>query len=618
MKTKRFLATLLCLLMLASLFPASALADDGPAPAGLVDAAGETGTGTDEEPANEAEEEPADEAEEEPADETEEEPSDETVEDTAQEEDDTDPAGLEEAAAPAEPAKEPAESPNPEAAADTTPEPGTTTESAAEPSTESDSEDSSETTPEVQYPPFDQSKTVNGVTVRVIADEGVFPEGAVLSVAAVPTAQVESAIEGEREAGQTVAVSYTFDITILDANGNELQPADGQSVRVSFAAAQVADQNLDTQVYHVSDDGSAQALDVASSGRTATVETDGFSLYTVEFTYNTLEYVLSGGGSVKLETILSAVGLTGEAEAASVSDASLFSVSNETGEWIVTSHRAFTTTEWLRVTIAGVEYEITVTDDPGAVPYVDASGAAQTPVTEYTPVTASTTWTTGWYVVDANTTISTRIEISGDVHIILTDGCTLSTGGVKVAPGGSLTIWGQTEGSGTLIADGRHTFAPGIECTDASVTINGGTVTANGDSSGAGIGGGNGAGGTVTINGGAVTAKGEDGAAGIGGGYVGSGGEITITGGTVTASCFDGGQAIGHGTDSGESGILSIPGMKVTEPRGHAFGWAGGCLPCLRRGHAGGMRPPRLQKRRLPILRRNGAPRGGLRVAGAL
>ena len=58
MKTKRFLATLLCLLMLVSLFPASALADDGPAPAGLVDAAGETGTGTDEEPANEAEEEP--------------------------------------------------------------------------------------------------------------------------------------------------------------------------------------------------------------------------------------------------------------------------------------------------------------------------------------------------------------------------------------------------------------------------------------------------------------------------------------------------------------------------------------------------------------------------------
>ena len=66
MKAKRFLATLLCLLMMASLFPTSALAGDRPDPAGLMDAAGETGAGTDEEPANEAEEDPATEPDAEP------------------------------------------------------------------------------------------------------------------------------------------------------------------------------------------------------------------------------------------------------------------------------------------------------------------------------------------------------------------------------------------------------------------------------------------------------------------------------------------------------------------------------------------------------------------------
>ena len=45
--------------------------------------------------------------------------------------------------------------------------------------------------------------------------------------------------------------------------------------------------------------------------------------------------------------------MTGEAEAVAVSDASLFSASDATGEWVITAHRAFSTTEWMKVTIGG-------------------------------------------------------------------------------------------------------------------------------------------------------------------------------------------------------------------------------------------------------------------------
>ncbi len=210
---------------------------------------------------------------------------------------------------------------------------------------------------------FKQSQTVSGVTVTVAADAGAFPADAKLSVASASPSATEAAIAPEREASENVAASYTFDIKVLDKNGEELQPADGRSVQVSFATAEVADPNLDTHVYHVPDSASeAEELAVSESGGTATATSDGFSYYTVEFTYDNLQYVLPGGEEVALADVLNTVGLQGEPEAVEVSNPELFSASNETGEWVVASHEAFTSDEWMRVTIAGKPYEIAVTD----------------------------------------------------------------------------------------------------------------------------------------------------------------------------------------------------------------------------------------------------------------
>ncbi len=239
---------------------------------------------------------------------------------------------------------------------------------AAEPAEAGD--DPAETTPEpaADAVAFRQRAVCGGVTVSVTAGEGVFPEGAALSVRQAPArAQraAAAAIESERSGSVTTAASYTFDIQVLDADGNELQPADGRTVTVAFSTAEVANRNLDVQVYHISDAGdelSAAALDVDTKGNTATVTTDGFSYYTVEFTYGSLQYVMPGDSTVPLADILSAVGLTGTVTDVAVSNDNLFSVSKKVGGWYVTAHEAFTSREWLKVTIGGVVYEIVVTD----------------------------------------------------------------------------------------------------------------------------------------------------------------------------------------------------------------------------------------------------------------
>lgn len=240
-----------------------------------------------------------------------------------------------------------------------------------------ESEVSEEGEDEKTYPLFVRSCSVDGIRVTVTASEGAFPEGATLSVNKVTDSekeQINQAVEAVRDDSVSVAEAYTFDIKVLDENGTELQPANGQTVNVSFAMDEVSNQNLSTDIYHIPEENGslvAEELSTSESGNTVTAVSDGFSYYTVEFTYNEKQYVMEGDSSVALTDILSYVGITkadgnaatdSDITAVSVSDESLFSASNESGEWIVTAHQAFTSNEWMKVTVDGVEYEIVVTD----------------------------------------------------------------------------------------------------------------------------------------------------------------------------------------------------------------------------------------------------------------
>lgn len=219
-----------------------------------------------------------------------------------------------------------------------------------------------------KMPAFSETKAIDGVKITVAADKDVFPKGVTLSIRKVSKADgrnVDKAIDKIREDGVNVAAAYTFDIKIVDKDGNEIQPADGKKVRVSFEAEEVGNDNLAADIYHITGKGkklSAEMLDSAEHDDKVTASTGGFSLYTVEFTYDEIQYVMEGDTSVALSDILDEVGLTGEVTGVEVSDDSLFSAKKKDGKWMVTAHKAFSTTEWMKVTIDGVVYEIVVTD----------------------------------------------------------------------------------------------------------------------------------------------------------------------------------------------------------------------------------------------------------------
>lgn len=211
------------------------------------------------------------------------------------------------------------------------------------------------------------------------------------------------------------------------------------------------------------------------------------------------------------------------------------------------------------------------------ISYIDADGNSQT-CDSATDVNAnSTTWNTGWYVVNSNVTISQQVIVTGDVHLILMDDCILNVKGCIVVRGSnSLTIYGQEQGNGTLSASGGWGEA-GIggseNVSGGNITINGGTITATGGGKSAGIGGGTqGGGGNITINGGTITANSGEYAAGIGGGSDGSAGNIIINGGRITATGGNFGPGIG-----GKGGNITINGgtIKATgRPGGAGIGSA--------------------------------------------
>ena len=234
--------------------------------------------------------------------------------------------------------------------------------------------------------------------------------------------------------------------------------------------------------------------------------------------------------------------------------------------------------------------------------YIAADGTLQShTATELT--SSDHELTSGWYVVNGNVAItpyvvplwddwagsynyvaSSRINISGDVNIILADGATLNAvngtytgpeyqegrdaaGGIHVPAGSSLTIYRQSGGTGVLNAStnssdeaaigGGYPGLGGGNAHAGTITIYGGTINAIAYDSG--IGGTQGShGGTVNIYGGTVTAQGGMGAA-IGGGGSCTGFTVNIFGGTVNATGGTGAAAIGGG-GWGSGGTVTISG----------------------------------------------------------
>lgn len=239
---------------------------------------------------------------------------------------------------------------------------------------------------------FEESKVIDGVRVLVKADEGVFPEGATLSVAKVSGSEeqaVEAAVDAERASNKNVVESYTFDIKVLDADGNEIEPDTSKgTVKVSFTLEEVANGNLEADVYHVKGEVGSLSVDelntVEVGETTVEAETDGFSYYVIVFSYDNLEYRFPSLDRIRILQILQRMmPLDSEKSITSAvsSNTSCFTVVNDNGEWYVVPGEFFTSTETLTVTYGGVDYVITVTVD-----VKDLSTATIKGLSKYYPV----------------------------------------------------------------------------------------------------------------------------------------------------------------------------------------------------------------------------------------
>lgn len=183
-------------------------------------------------------------------------------------------------------------------------------------------------------------------------------------------------------------------------------------------------------------------------------------------------------------------------------------------------------------------------------------------------------WSDGWYVVDTSVTVANRIEIQGDVSLVLYGDKRLTVPkGIHVPSGSSLTVYPPSSyaagyifiSSGynsNTVEDGNAAIGGNSGEYNGTLTFIGGSLNVKGGKGGAGIGtGANAVAGEphdITLKTTSdVSATGGYGAAGIGGGENTSAPNISIVKGHFNVTGCGGAAAIGGGVN-GSFGIINI------------------------------------------------------------
>ena len=150
---------------------------------------------------------------------------------------------------------------------------------------------------------LDVSKVIDDIKISVYADKGVFPKGATLEVSVIDDdddiEEIEQMVAGkldeEKPVNEVTIVekSYSYDITILDENGDEIEPDTSKGeVKVTFeniGASEVCENDdLEMNVFHVEDDLSAvekiEEVELDEDEDSASINAEHFSIYTVVIT----------------------------------------------------------------------------------------------------------------------------------------------------------------------------------------------------------------------------------------------------------------------------------------------------------------------------------------------
>ena len=134
--------------------------------------------------------------------------------------------------------------------------------------------------------PITGSKTSDGVTVRVNAPEGSFPEGTALSISPLSSDEAK-ALASDGESSAAVA----FDIAFKDVDGNKVQPQNGKTVNVTFSVSGGSNLSVENgeqaelQVIHAGEAGKetlgSASAPVKGSDAEVSVSANSFSPYAV-------------------------------------------------------------------------------------------------------------------------------------------------------------------------------------------------------------------------------------------------------------------------------------------------------------------------------------------------
>ena len=197
------------------------------------------------------------------------------------------------------------------------------------------------------------------------------------------------------------------------------------------------------------------------------------------------------------------------------------------------------------------------------VTYIDENGDEKTGSAIVLDGGGATTLSAGLYVVNSNITYTGTVTLANNVTIILMDGYTMKIGtsesrlsgkGINYNNKETLTIYGQTNGTGTLSVYTSGEWNFGIYA--GAITINGGTVTADTNGSNAYAIYAQ----TVTINGGHVTAH-----------TAGSGAYAIYS--RIAAFTYNGGIVSASADDTTSDEIMGYNSRAIASSGGYTFNW---------------------------------------------
>ena len=204
------------------------------------------------------------------------------------------------------------------------------------------------------------------ILVTVDAPEGAFPAGTTMTVKPVNIDEVmtvvSEAVDSEIRKAEAVDISFYY-------QNEEIQPAAPVTVSLSSKTMETSDNAL---VVHVDHDGSAETVESAEiKDDVVSFDTPAFSIYTivytVDFTYDGLEFSIPGDGVITLSELFQTLGI--EQSAAEVkelvfSNPQLVEVIGMYDDWLLRSLMPFNSRETLTATFAnGRHIVIDVTDE---------------------------------------------------------------------------------------------------------------------------------------------------------------------------------------------------------------------------------------------------------------